>query len=60
MFKNILLKSRFFPDLATCALFFNNNLIWLNGAVCRNFEIALLTGDFIQLIVHNKYYILYR
>jgi hypothetical protein len=28
--------------------------------VCRNFEIALLTGDFIQLIVHNKYYILYR
>ena len=60
MFKNILLKSSFFPDLATCALFFNNNLIWLNGAVCRNFEIALLTGDFIQLIVHNKYYILYR
>lgn len=57
---NILLKSRFFPDMPSLGIFIKFNLIFLNGAICLNSLIQLLLGDLIQLIVSNKYYILYK
>ena len=57
---NILLKTRFFNNESVCNSFFNNNLVYLNGFICNNPRMQLFIGDLIQLIINNKYYILYR
>lgn len=57
---NILLKTRFFLNETVCESFLKNNLIYLNGYTCNNPKIQLFVGDFIQLIINNKYYILYK
>jgi len=57
---NILLKTRFFLNETVCESFLKNNLIYLNGYICNNPKIQLFVGDFIQLIINNKYYILYK
>lgn len=57
---NILIKSRLFNDASTINLFLKNNLIYINGFVCLNPNLQLFSGDFVQLIINLKYYILYR
>lgn len=57
---NILIKSRLFNDFSISNFFLKNNLIFLNGQLCSNPNIQIFCGDFIQLIINLKYYILYR
>ena len=57
---NVLLKSRLFNNESLLKLFFKNNLIFLNGFNCSNSNFQIFIGDFIQLIINLKYYILYR
>jgi hypothetical protein len=57
---NILIKSRLFNNESLLSLFFKNNLIFLNGFNCSNPNLQTFVGDFIQLIVNLKYYVLYR
>lgn len=57
---NILLKTKFFLNESVCFSFFKNNLIYLNGFICNNPKIQLFIGDFVQLTINNKYYILYK
>jgi hypothetical protein len=57
---NILLKSRFACDSAVVDLILNSNFVYLNGSICNNRYLQIFTGDFLQLIVSFKYYILYR
>ncbi len=57
---NILIKSRFFPDNTIINAFVDNNLVFVNGQSCSNKNFQIFQGDFIQLIIHLKYYILYK
>lgn len=57
---NILIKSRFFNDFSLINIFLKNNLIYLNGLICSNPNLQIFSGDFIQLVLNLKYYILYR
>jgi hypothetical protein len=57
---NILIKSRLFNDSSLLNLFLKNNLVYVNGLSCSNSNFQLFSGDFIQLIINLKYYILYR
>ena len=55
---NVLIRSRILFDYSLCHLFIKNNLIYLNGRICSNYNFQLFTGDFIQLIINIKYYII--
>lgn len=57
---NILTRARFFLDETFCSLFLKNNLIFVNGHSCNNPNFQLFIGDFIQLIINIKYYILFK
>jgi hypothetical protein len=57
---NVLLKAKFFPDPTTTELFFNNSLIYLNGTLCSNYDVSIVIGDFVQLVIHQKYYIMHK
>lgn len=57
---NILFKSKILPDTNYIDLFLKNNLIYINGVVCSNPNFHLFVGDFIQLVINSKYYILHR
>jgi hypothetical protein len=57
---NILIKSRLFNDYSLVQSFLSNNLVFLNGFSCVNSNIQIFAGDFIQLIINIKYYILLR
>jgi hypothetical protein len=57
---NIVVKSRFTPDMPTANTFITNGLLFLNGLNCYDSSQQIYRGDFIQLIVNLKYYILYR
>jgi hypothetical protein len=57
---NILIKSRLFNDNSASSFFLKNNLIFLNGRICANPNIQIFCGDFIQLVINLKYYILYK
>jgi len=57
---NIILKSRLVPDILTSNIFIENGLVFVNGLNCYNNTMQVYTGDFIQLIVNLKYYILKR
>lgn len=57
---NILIKSRLFSDYNLCYLFIKNNLIYLNGFICSNSNFQIFIGDFIQMIINIKYYILFK
>lgn len=55
-----LLNARFVLDLSSSALLLQNNLVFVNGSLCSNPHLHLFKGDFIQLAVSLKYYIVYR
>lgn len=55
---NVILRARFLPDKETVKTFLQNNLVFLNGAACANPTLQVFVGDFIQLVVSVKFYIL--
>jgi hypothetical protein len=55
---NILVKSRLFNDYNLTTIFIKNNLIYLNGILCNNQHLQIFVGDFIQIVVCFKYYII--
>nr|APW82433.1 rps4 [Laurentiella strenua] len=57
---NILFNSRLVPDFNWSNLFLENGLVFVNGNGCFNPYTQLYKGDFVQLVVHLKYYIFYR
>lgn len=58
--QNVLLNSGFaFDDGAAYALL-TNNAIYLNGVNVSNPLLTLFKGDFVQLVVNLKYYILIK
>lgn len=57
---NIILKSRIIPDKAYTDFFIKKGLVYLNGSNCYNPDYVLHVGDFLQLIVHVKYYIVFK
>jgi len=57
---NILLKTKIFPDSNSIETFIDNGLIFINNLICKNKYTPLFIGDFIQLIINIKYYILYK
>jgi hypothetical protein len=57
---NILLKSRLMTELNLANLFISNNLIYVNGLLANNPNLQIFVGDFIQIIINLKYYILSR
>lgn len=58
--RNVLQRCRFFFDWNTSDFFLSQGLFYVNGSPCFNYYFQLYVGDFIQMIVHLKYYILYR
>lgn len=55
---HVVLRARFLPDKETVKIFLQNNLVFLNGAACANPTLQVFVGDFIQLVVSIKFYIL--
>ena len=58
--ENVLLKSRFLPDLSAVQSFLLNGLFYVNGRPVLNADLTVFLGDFVQLIVHIKYYIMHK
>ncbi len=57
---NILIKSRLFNDLNLASIFIKYNLIYINGILCNNQNLQIFVGDFVQVIINLKYYIVSR
>jgi hypothetical protein len=57
---NILIKSRLFIDSNLADIFIRYNLIFLNGFLCNNKNLQIFVGDFIQVVINLKYYIISR
>ena len=56
----LLLNSKFVTDLELSKELINSSFTFINGVLISNPNIQLFKGDFIQLVVHLKYYIVYR
>jgi len=57
---NLLIRSRFVFDLFTANNLVSSNLVFVNGSTVSNPSLLLFVGDVVQLIVHVKFYIVYR
>ena len=57
---NILFNSHFVTDIQLSNLLINSNVVFVNGILSNNVSLNLFKGDFIQIIVSLKYYIVYR
>jgi hypothetical protein len=57
---NILVKSRLFVDSNLANIFIKYNLIFVNGFLSNNQNLQIFIGDFIQIVINLKYYILSR
>jgi hypothetical protein len=57
---NILIFSKLIIDLETSINFIKNGLIFVNGYLTFNPYFQIFKNDFIQCIVSQKYYILYK
>lgn len=56
----IILSSRFVFDKNAAHNLICSNLSFVNGVSTNNPKLKIFVGDFIQLVIHNKYYIIYR
>ena len=57
---NILIKSRLFNDSGLALIFLKHNLIYVNGLLSNNQNLQIFIGDFIQIVINLKYYIISR
>jgi ribosomal protein S4 len=58
--EKVILRSRFSLDDRSSNPLIQNGIVFINGLVVTNPQIYLYVGDFIQLYVNIKYYIVYR
>lgn len=58
--RNVLLNSSFVFDNVAATTLLDNHLVYLNGILVTNPNLSLFKGDFLQLIVNLKYYILFK
>jgi ribosomal protein S4 len=56
----LLIRSRFVFDLTTANNLVTSRLVFVNGRLVLNPRMFLFVGDVLQLIVHLKFYIVYR
>lgn len=56
----LILNSRFAYDLPTSTLLIKSHFVFINGSATDNPNLILYVGDFIQLIVSLKFYIISR
>jgi hypothetical protein len=59
-FQNIIEKAKLLSDSNLSKLFVENGLFYLNGYNVFNPSLTVVVGDFVQLIVHIKYYIMHK
>ena len=57
---NILIRSRVFTENSLINSLIINNLIYINGCLTNNNTQQLFVGDFIQLVLNLKYYIIFK
>ena len=58
--EKIILRSRFALDDRASTPLISNGIVFVNGLVSTNHNMYLYSGDFVQLYVNLKYYIVYR
>lgn len=56
----LLIRSRFVFDLTTANSLVTSRLVFVNGRAVLNSRMLLFVGDVLQLIIHLKFYIVYR
>jgi hypothetical protein len=56
----VLLNSHFVFDSSASTLLVQSNTVFINGNTSNNLNLKLFVGDFIQLIVTLRYYIVFR
>ena len=57
---DILLYSKFLPDNDSVDMIIKSQAVTINGYFITNPRSSVILNDFIQMIVHAKYYILYK
>lgn len=57
---NIIIQSKILLDEQIIQMFLYNNLLYVNGRNVFNKNIQLFVGDFVQLLISIKYYILFK
>jgi len=57
---DVLLYSKFLPDTDTVATAIKNKAVTLNGYFIKHPGSTIIVNDFIQMVIHVKYYILYK
>lgn len=57
---NILTSSRLVLDTSSSSLLIEGRTVFTNGVVTSNPNFQLFIGDFLQLIISLRYYILYK
>lgn len=57
---HVLMSAKFFPDSWSVSEALGARWVHLNGVVCKNANLSLFTGDFIQLIVSLNFYLVFR
>ena len=57
---HVLMSAKFFPDSWSVSEALDARWVHLNGVVCKNANLSLFKGDFIQLIVSLNFYLVFR
>jgi hypothetical protein len=57
---DILLYSKFLPDNDSVDIIIKSQAVTINGYFITNPKSSVILNDFIQMVVHAKYYILYK
>lgn len=57
---NLLIKSRIFTETFLIQLIIKNNLVYVNGIINNNSSSQMYVGDFIQILINLKYYIMFK
>lgn len=58
--RNLLLSAQFIFDFNGSDHLIRSEVVFVNGNCTTNINLNTFVGDFIQLVVHLKYYIVYR
>jgi len=56
----LLIRTRFAFDLSWSMELLDNNYVFINGFMVTNPQTILVKGDFVQLLVHIKYYMIIK
>ena len=56
----LLIRNKFAFDLSWSSELLDNDYVFINGFIVNNPQIILVKGDFVQLLVHIKYYMILK